>query len=270
MIHEKITIQVPGYSHQAELYTYFLGRSPEMRPERKRPLVLICPGGGYVMTSDREAEPVAMQFLAMGYHAAILRYSVSPAVYPEALLQVAKSVSWLKEQADACGIDPDKIVVMGFSAGGHLAGSYGVFWRKPFVREAVGVDEAALRPAGMVLCYPVITSGEKAHEDSFKALLGDRLEELKEEVSLEKQVNKDVPKTFLWHTQEDGCVPVENSLLFYQALHENGIPAELHIFPEGGHGLSLANEETMNNDGSGVQEACQSWILLVRKWMENI
>ena len=236
MIHEKITIQVPGYSHQAELYTYFLGRSPEMRPERKRPLVLICPGGGYVMTSDREAEPVAMQFLAMGYHAAILRYSVSPAVYPEALLQVAKSVSWLKEQAD----------------------------------EAVGVDEAALRPAGMVLCYPVITSGEKAHEDSFKALLGDRLEELKEEVSLEKQVNKDVPKTFLWHTQEDGCVPVENSLLFYQALHKNGIPAELHIFPEGGHGLSLANEETMNNDGSGVQEACQSWISLVRKWMETI
>lgn len=270
MVYEKIAIQVTGYPHQAELYTYFLGRSPEMRPERKRPLVLICPGGGYVMTSDREAEPVAMQFLAAGYHAAILRYSVSPAVYPEALLQVGKSVSWLKEQADIYGIDPDKIVVMGFSAGGHLAGNYGVAWRKPFVREALGVREEILRPAGLILCYPVITSGEKAHKGSFEALLGDRLEELKEEVSLEKQVNKDVPKTFLWHTQEDGCVPVENSLLFYQALHENGIPAELHIFPEGGHGLSLANEETMNNDGSGVQEACQSWLPLVKKWMENV
>ena len=95
MIHEKIEIQAPGYPHKSELYTYFLDRSPEMRPERKRPLVLICPGGGYVMTSDREAEPVAMQFLAMGYHTAILRYSVSPAVYPEALLQAGKAVSWL-------------------------------------------------------------------------------------------------------------------------------------------------------------------------------
>lgn len=161
MIHEKLEIQAPGYPHKAELYTYFLDRSPEMRPERKRPLVLICPGGGYVMTSDREAEPVAMQFLAMGYHTAILRYSVSPAVYPEALLQAGKAVSWLKEQEDKYGIDPDKIVVMGFSAGGHLAGNYGVSWRKPFVREALGVEEEMLRPAGLILCYPVITSGEK-------------------------------------------------------------------------------------------------------------
>lgn len=269
MIHEKIEIQAPGYPHSASLYTYFLERSAEMRPERKRPLVLICPGGGYVMTSDREAEPVAMQFLAMGYHAAILRYSVSPAVYPEALLQVGRSVSWLKDQADAYGIDPEKIVVMGFSAGGHLAGSYGVSWRKPFVREALGVDEETLRPAGLILCYPVITSGEKAHRGSFEALLGDRQEELKEELSLEKQVNGDVPRVFLWHTQEDDCVPVENSLMFYQALLEKKIPAEMHIFPEGGHGLSLANEETMTNEGWCVQKACQSWIPLVKTWMEK-
>ena len=270
MIHEKIEIQAPGYPHKAELYTYFLDRSPEMRPERKRPLVLICPGGGYVMTSDREAEPVAMQFLAMGYHTAILRYSVSPAVYPEALLQAGKAVSWLKEQEDKYGIDPDKIVVMGFSAGGHLAGNYGVSWRKPFVREALGVEEEMLRPAGLILCYPVITSGEKAHKGSFEALLGERLEELKDEVSLEKQVNEDVPRTFLWHTAPDDCVPVENSLLFFQALLEKHISAELHIFPEGGHGLSLANEDTMTNEGYGVQEACQNWILLAQKWMESV
>lgn len=222
------------------------------------------------MTSDREAEPVAMQFLAMGYHTAILRYSVSPAVYPEALLQAGKAVSWLKEQEDKYGIDPDKIVVMGFSAGGHLAGNYGVSWRKPFVREALGVEEEMLRPAGLILCYPVITSGEKAHKGSFEALLGERLEELKDEVSLEKQVNEDVPRTFLWHTAPDDCVPVENSLLFFQALLEKHIPAELHIFPEGGHGLSLANEDTMTNEGYGVQEACQNWILLAKKWMESV
>lgn len=270
MFHEKIEIQAEGYPNKAALYTYFLGRSEEMRPERKRPLVLICPGGGYVMTSDREAEPVAMQFLAKGYHAAVLRYSVSPAVYPEALMQVATTMKWLKGHAEEYGIDPDKIVVMGFSAGGHLAGDYGVSWKKPFVRESVGADEKTLRPAGLILCYPVITSGEKAHKGSFEALLGDRLEEKKEEVSLEKQVNEDVPPVFLWHTMEDDCVPVENSLLFYQALLEKKIPSELHIYPYGSHGLSLASEETMSADGFGVQESCQSWISLAEKWMETI
>lgn len=270
MIHKEIEIQAKGYPHKAKLYTYILERSAEMRPDRKRPLVLICPGGGYVMTSDREAEPVAMQFLAKGYHVAVLRYSVSPAVYPEALLQVGTAICWLKGHAKEYGIDPEKIVVTGFSAGGHLAGSYGVFWKKPFVREALETDEETLRPAGLVLCYPVITSGEKAHKGSFEALLGDRLEEMKEDMSLEKQVNEDVPPVFLWHTMEDDCVPVENSLLFYQALLEKKIPSELHIFPYGGHGLSIANEETMTNEGYGVQEACQSWVPLVMKWMENI
>lgn len=270
MIHEKIEIRAAGYPHTAELYTYFLGRSEEMRPQRKRPLVLICPGGGYVMTSDREAEPVAMQFLARGYHTAVLRYSVSPAVYPEALLQVGTAVAWLKAHAEEYGIDPERIIVMGFSAGGHLAGSYGVFWRKPFVREAIGTEEEMLRPAGLILCYPVITSGEKAHRGSFEALLAEKLEERKEEVSLEKQVSEDVPPVFLWHTMEDDCVPVENSLLFYQALLEKKIPAELHIFPYGGHGLSLANEETMTNEGYGVQKACQSWISLAEEWMKTL
>ena len=114
MICKKIDISVDSYQETAALYTYFLDNSPEMIPDRKRPLVLICPGGGYEMTSDREAEPVAIQYIAKGYQAAILRYSVKPAKYPLALLQLAKAVAHLREYADEYHIDTEKIVVQGF------------------------------------------------------------------------------------------------------------------------------------------------------------
>ena len=123
MIYKKIEIKVDGYKETADLYTYFLDNSIEMNINRKRPVVVICPGGGYTMTSDREAEPIAMQYLAKGYHSVILRYSVEPARYPLALLQLAKSVAFLRENAAEFHIDTNKIVIQGFSAGGHLAAS---------------------------------------------------------------------------------------------------------------------------------------------------
>ena len=123
MIYKKIEIAVDGYKETADLYTYFLDNSIEMHINRKRPVVVICPGGGYAMTSDREAEPIAMQYLVRGYHAVILRYSVEPARYPLALLQLAKSVAFLRKNAAEFHIDTNKIVLQGFSAGGHLAAS---------------------------------------------------------------------------------------------------------------------------------------------------
>lgn len=270
MVHEKIEIQAKGLSGTGYLYTYFLDSSPEMRPEEKRPVVLLCPGGGYEMTSDREAEPIAMRFLAMGYHTAILRYSVYPALYPAALLQVAESVKYLKDHAVQYHIDPEKVIVQGCSAGGHLAASYGVFWKKPFLAEALRVESNYLKPAGLMLCYPVITSGEKAHEGSFRHLLGEHYDKLKDAMSLEYQVNEDTPKTFLWHTVTDDTVPVENSIYFFNALHEKNIPVEMHIYPIGGHGLSLANEETCRMDGLGIQKECQSWISLACDWLKTI
>lgn len=122
MIHEKIEIQLKDSEFKANLFTYFLDNSPEIEPERKRSVVLICPGGGYQMTSDREAEALAVRFMAMGYHAAILRYSVAPARFPEALLQLATAVAMLRENAEKWHIDTEKIVVQGSSAGGHLGG----------------------------------------------------------------------------------------------------------------------------------------------------
>lgn len=272
MIHKKIEIKARGMEAVGNLYTYFLDSSIEMRPDEKRPVILMCPGGGYEMTSDREAEPMAMQFLAMGYHVAVLRYSVCPVRYPAALLQVAESVLYLKEHADEYHIDPEKIVVQGCSAGGHLAANYGIAWNSPFLTKLMGMenDPERLCVAGLLLCYPVITSGEKAHEESFRNLLGEQYEEKKEELSLENQVTPDTPPTFLWHTATDETVPVENSLYFFQACLQQGVSAELHIYPVGGHGLSLANEETCRANGIGVQKECQSWIGLAQTWVEEI
>ncbi len=272
MIHKKIEIKARGMEAVGNLFTYFLDSSIEMRPNEKRPVILMCPGGGYEMTSDREAEPMAMQFLAMGYHVAILRYSVCPVRYPAALLQVAESVLYLKEHADEYHIDPEKIVVQGCSAGGHLAANYGIAWNSPFLTKLMGMenDPERLCVAGLLLCYPVITSGEKAHEESFRNLLGEQYEEKKEELSLENQVTPDTPPTFLWHTATDETVPVENSLYFFQACLQQGVSAELHIYPVGGHGLSLANEETCRANGIGVQKECQSWIGLAQTWLEEI
>ena len=272
MIHNKIEIKARGMEAVGNLYTYFLDSSIEMRPNEKRPVILMCPGGGYEMTSDREAEPMAMQFLAMGYHVAVLRYSVCPVRYPAALLQVAESVLYLKEHADEYHIDPEKIVVQGCSAGGHLAANYGIAWNSPFLTKLRGMenDPERLRVDGLLLCYPVITSGEKAHEESFRNLLGEQYEEKKEELSLENQVTPDTPPTFLWHTATDETVPVENSLYFFQACLQQGVSAELHIYPVGGHGLSLANEETCRANGIGVQKECQSWIGLAQTWLEEI
>lgn len=272
MIHKKIEIKARGMEAVGNLYTYFLDSSIEMRPNEKRPVILMCPGGGYEMTSDREAEPMAMQFLAMGYHVAILRYSVCPVRYPAALLQVAESVLYLKEHTDEYHIDPEKIVVQGCSAGGHLAANYGIAWNSPFLTKLMGMenDPEQLCVAGLLLCYPVITSGEKAHEESFRNLLGEQYEEKKEELSLENQVTPDTPPTFLWHTATDETVPVENSLYFFQACLQQGVSAELHIYPVGGHGLSLANEETCRANGIGVQKECQSWINLAQIWLEGL
>ena len=270
MIYEVKQIKVEGSSSDTKLYIYSLDNSPEINPAGVRPIIVICPGGGYSMTSDREAEAMGMKFLSMGYHVAILRYSVSPSVYPTALMELAMSLRFLRDNADKYHIDCDKVIIQGSSAGGHLATSLGVFWNKPFLREALQCQAKDIKPNGMILSYPVISSGEFAHRDSFVKLLADKYDELVDEMSLENQVSSDTPKTFIWHTFPDDCVPVQNSLLFIQALLKHQIPTEFHMYPVGGHGLGLANQLTATPEGYGIQEECQSWIPLVETWLKNI
>lgn len=265
MIYKTIPISVSEHT-LAKLFLYIIDNSVELKPDRQRPIVIICPGGGYCMTSDREAEPVALQYLAMGYHAAILRYSVKPAKYPAALLELGNTVKYLKEHAQEYHIDSKNVFLQGFSAGGHLAGCLGVLWNTPWLSQALKTENNMLRPTGMILSYPVITSGRYTHKDSFFNLLG--FEADYEQLSLEKLVTEHTIPTFLWHTADDELVPVENSLLFFSALRKAGICAEIHIFPHGRHGLSLANSETSDPSGNFIETECQSWLKLADNWIK--
>jgi acetyl esterase/lipase len=258
-----------GYDNGGQspkLFTYLLDKSPEIPSSTKRPAVVVCPGGSYAFTSDREAEPVALKYCSEGFHSFVLRYSVEPATFPCALLELSKSIALIREHAQEWNVDPEKIIVCGFSAGGHLTASQGVFWNHDFVKNALDIQNHSCKPNAMILSYPVISSGPNKHQHSFECLLGDQYNEKNLEfLSLENQISSDTPPTFLWHTMEDTCVPVENALLFASSLRKKDIPFELHVYQRGGHGLSLANEVTNN-----VLVDCQNWIDMSIRWIKDL
>ncbi|MCM1023480.1 MAG: alpha/beta hydrolase [Prevotella sp.] len=232
----------------------------------KRPAVVICPGGGYEYCSEREAEPIAVRFAAYGIQAFVLRYSCMKR-FPTNLLEAARAVAYVRENAEELGVDPDKIMICGFSAGGHLAASLAVHWKKSFMTDALGGDNSLWKPNGAVLCYPVITAGEKRHDGSIANIAGDDVK-LRELVSLENQVGGDVPPVFLWHTADDGCVPVENTLMFAAALAEKKIPFACHIFEKGAHGLSLCDECAASGD-EHFNPDCGRWFSMAVDWIKT-
>lgn len=273
---EQINIMVTdrecGYGRQsqdpADLTAYLLDPLPHA-PGRLRPAVVICPGGGYGFVSPREDQPVAMEFLNAGFQVFVLHYHVEPEIYPLALLELARAVSLIRASAGEWAIDPLRITVCGFSAGGHLAGCLGTMWNRPSVYGPLGLSARDIRPDSLLLCYPVITSGEHCHQNSFKQLLGKEGSNdpgMRALVSLELQAGPHVPRTFLWHTWTDPAVPVENSLLLAQALKKAGVSLEMHIYPHGKHGLSLANQEVSDGSGDCLLPHCQGWIRLAIEW----
>ncbi|HHY24910.1 MAG TPA: alpha/beta hydrolase [Clostridiaceae bacterium] len=243
------------------LTTYVLNGS------KKRGAVLILPGGGYTSTSPREAEPIALQFNAAGYHTFVLDYSVAPRRHPQPLLDASRAMCIIRKNAEEWNVDSEKIAVCGFSAGGHLAASLGVYWHKGYLSNVTGMEIGLNRPNALILAYPVITSGQYAHRGSFINLLGEEASsELLYEMSLEHHVSEKTPPAFIWHTFEDQGVPVENSLLFALSLRNKSIPFELHIYPEGEHGLSLATEETATSPVQVAPHAA-TWMKLCIEWL---
>ncbi|MBQ6020477.1 MAG: alpha/beta hydrolase [Clostridia bacterium] len=256
---------------QCTLTPYLPENSDEVDPHRRRPTVVVLPGGGYAFRSRREAEPIALKFLAEDCNAALLEYSVAPTRFPAALLQTAQAVALLRERAEEWNVDPDRIAVCGFSAGGHLAASYGTLWNRDFITDYYGYRNNEHKPNGMILCYPVITSGKRTHGGSIENLLGEKKDdpELLELVSCEKQVTEHTPRAFIWHSFDDGAVPIQNSLMMASALAEKNINTELHIFPHAPHGSSLANATVYGNYDGSFDE-CQVWIDMAVRWVKNI
>lgn len=205
-----------------------------------RPAVLIIPGGGYEHVSVREGEPVALRFLAQGYHAFVLEYSVAPLRFPVQLREAAMAMRYIRENASALGVDPGMVAAVGFSAGGHLCGSLGMLFDALEVAMIGQPDQ--LRPDALGLCYPVAVSWGATHEGSFDNLCGGD-HSLRERLSLDRLARWDMPPVYLWHTREDASVPCRNSLLLANALTEMGVPVALRLYLQGPHGLSTADAQ---------------------------
>jgi len=230
--HEKVT-----------LTAYLLDASPDMPNMRVRPAVLVCPGGGYFFCSDREAEPIAMAFLAQGYHAFVLRYSLGEnAAFPRPLNDAEEALELIRERAVEWDVNPNQIAACGFSAGGHLAAALGTMGR--------------VRPNALILAYPCIL-------DSISPILAAPIP------SLEKFVDGQTPPTFLFATSADELVPVGHSLLFAAALDLAKVPFELHVFQNGVHGLALANPVTSGGMKKMVDADAAKWVGLCAAWLEN-
>ncbi|KFI91845.1 xylan esterase [Bifidobacterium saguini DSM 23967] len=258
---------------QAQFVGYVIDNSAEVDLHRKRPAVLIIPGGGYEMTSDREAEPIALKFVGAGYNAFVLRYSCKPSVYPTALCEAAEAMRLIRSHASEWHTDPDRIAVAGFSAGGHLAANLATSAGDDD-EQTHGYDPDEVRPNALILGYPVITSGEYAHRGSFDALLGDGRNtdaDWLKKLSIEQHIDAKTPPVFLWHTVTDDCVPVENSLELISACKAAKVPVEAHLFPEGGHGLALGTIETAwEANPACVFECVQVWPELAISWMKRL
>ncbi len=232
----------------------------------KYPSVIVCPGGAYFFTSQREADPVAFEYLAEGYNVFILDYSVGELAKDFLpLKELSNLIMTIRDNSDEWCCDPDKIAVCGFSAGGHLAASAAILWNNDKFKAVFDTQNGKNKPNAAILGYPVITADEFAHEDSIKNVSG--AEKGTDEYnffSLDKRIDKDCAPIFVWHTVSDELVPVENTIKLISALQENKISFECHIFPTGDHGMSVCTTEV-----SSPNEHNNQWVKLSKNWLNK-
>lgn len=283
------------------LTAYLLEDSPEIRISGRRPAVIINPGGAYVILSDREAEPIAMRFAAMGFQTFVLRYSVMNSIdnkwpeevstlpevrkevlYPAPVLELGKAMMIVKEHAEEWSVDPEKIGVCGFSAGGHNATMYASLWSNELLTENFKTTEENLKPAFCIAGYPFVDwelqynqEMDEVTRDSYKWMYIDyfgtpdpTVEEM-HACSPNYLINEKTVPTFIWNTSTDSAVNPRHSIRLMEALVEKQIPCEYHMFGEGPHGLALADESTKQNEGD-VNDVVAKWVPLAEKWLKKI
>ena len=226
---------------------------------REHSCFIICPGGGYSHRADHEGGNIAEALNSIGISAFVLNYRVAPYHHPVELTDVKRALRYVRYHAGKYNIDPDRIGIMGFSAGGHLAcieaEYYDVFEQGP----VDDIDRVSARPDLLGLCYPVITAGQDiSHSRSMDCLLGEN-KSLIADMSCEANVRDDMPPVFLWHTFADASVDCRNSLVMAAALKARGVPCELHLFPDGRHGSDLARD----------LEGTNQWFALFANWLKR-
>ena len=247
----------------------FVAEKPGTRKQRA---LLILPGGGYTgLAFDREGEPIALAFMPHGYNAFVLHYSVARrAAYPEQLREVAMAIKHIKDNAENYNINPNELFCVGFSAGGHLAASAGVFWKRSEVTEGLDMPYGYNRPTGVLPIYPVINYG--GHAGSFRNLLcdDDPSEKALAHVEVDRHVDADSAPAFLMHTADDPVVDVRNTLSLALAYTNAGVPYELHVYPHGAHGVALGNEVTECGNPDWNDAAIAKWVEHAVYWADNI
>lgn len=266
---ERVELPRSGYGSGVAALTAYVQDNVEAQAARRRPGVLICPGGGYAFCSDLEAEPIALALVARGLQAFVLDYTVlddaeTGPLLPAPQLDLARALALVRSRADEWLVDEKDLGVLGCSAGAHLCASYaGVMHDEAFLARA-GVFSSVARPDWQVLCYPVIDLDAGWPPDSaYAARICDVGSPLR---CAQDLVGSDTPRTFLWHTATDETVPVRNAYLYAEALASHGVDHECHVFHEGRHGLSLATEQSARW-GDCVNPHVAHWLDLVIEWI---
>lgn len=260
------TYNVPG---KATLEGFVHSDNREMHKYvQNLPCVIVCPGGGYSFVSEREGEPIAIEYYNRNYNTFVLRYDVAPARYPLALTQLACSVDYVRKNAEKFHINPDKIYVCGFSAGGHLVGCLANFYHD-LPKDYISHEKLDAKPNAVIMAYPVIYPD--SHVSSYKNLLGENFESMKilDKLTLDKTVSDKNPPCFIWSTFEDAIVNPSATLRYAAALYTHSVKAECHIFAQGWHGSATCDARTSDGDFSKLTPAAV-WFDLSATFLKNL